>query len=327
MNTFDRLKIGIPHNCFGTVDITNTSVHEITHDGSTKVDEIYYQFRDLPDGVTDLRYHPSAGLVLDFSGKILKERYPELVSIRNIDLALQNAIGHITEFDLERVLEESSVYIAHVTKDIKVDGTVADEMAPLQYIHHPKFIQSRYESGLSFSSKNKKNRIRIKMYDKAKEMRRQYAFLKRYGKERILGAFENTMRVELEIYHMSRFREVFQSKETPMALIDVLQCPLDIIADFMDQMVLAMDSEELPDIPDGKIAEVEKELGKRELIRYFDYDYSSIRYFINSRNKGNNSPRLKTYRVLTGKLLTMRLRKNYSAEAVDRITEIRKMFK
>lgn len=173
MLQFDRLKLA-------------TSSQFITNLNHTKFLEIpiqqgdyYYKYQqDSPFSLTITNKPRKSELVIDFTGKVLKDAYPSLISCETIRQCFDNICAiRICDLDIDAILNNSEVCLCDVTQDIVCNHPMAEIK------RHIKASIKNYDKWLFKNCRNNGLEIynsvttsrrfkRFILYDKAKEMKR-----------------------------------------------------------------------------------------------------------------------------------------------------------
>lgn len=183
--------------------------------------------------------------IIDFTGKVLGERYKELISENTIlqCFANLNALG-VCQLDTDRILTDSNVAACDVTTDVHC----TDTKAICKYMrHHMRsytlFTVRQYVNGNFTAAKNVTDPDRMKsitLYDKAKEIRKydNKLFRQEYGISE--EDFQDTCRFEMKL---STEEQIRNTLEIPTSQLQaVLRSIATPISDFVDDM-LAPDTE------------------------------------------------------------------------------------
>jgi len=177
-------------------------------------------------------------LVIEFTGKILEERYPELISSNTIEQCLDkiNELG-ICKLKVNSILEDATVLRCDVTCDVTYDdlrGLTAGIRVGLK--NNLKFSCRRDDDNLiitnNVSTPNRK--IRLVIYDKEKEMN----LAKNAGYRTMRGCdnFKGKIRFELNLTSVAQIRKRLKIKDT--ALISVLNSSATPIIDFLNEIIV-----------------------------------------------------------------------------------------
>lgn len=118
-------------------------------------------------------YHQS--LEIEFSSKILKERYPELINKDNIRQCLENINKlDICTIDVDGILNHGWIIKADITKDVdlKLTEEILDALNN-NVGNYRRFKWQHYSGkGITFTKDTKYNKEEIKIYDKYQELLR-----------------------------------------------------------------------------------------------------------------------------------------------------------
>ena len=155
--------------------------------------------------------------VIEFTGKVLLDRYPELINLYNIRFCIEqiNRLG-LCEIDTDRLLETAIVAKCDVTKDItttQIKEIISHTKQNLS--NYDKWEVEKYPSGICIRNKVTTDRYkkRVCIYDKQKELMSQTNanFLCSVKDPSILlEYFENKVRFELNIGTMIQIKRYLQ---------------------------------------------------------------------------------------------------------------------
>lgn len=216
MITFDKLKIVT--NIKDITDIDTTVFVTQTKDGEI----LYYKYRqESPFCLMIQADFNKQELVIEFTGKILKEDYPQLINRNNIGKCLEtiNGIG-ICRIDTEAILAHGEVCKCDVTKDIsstQMQKIITQMKQNLS--NYDKWTCAKYQgNGLVISNTVKTDRYkkRLSIYDKQKELNKacNREFLKTItNKKELLDYFQDKIRFELNIDTKAQIRLLLGVKD------------------------------------------------------------------------------------------------------------------
>lgn len=206
MNTFDKLKI--------ITSINNLLSWNIAHD-------IYNSSENnLPYHLYIKRDPAKRQLVIEFSGKILLDDYPQLINRNNIRSCFEhiNDLG-VCSLDINNILNNSKVVKADFTKDVRLsdmngveDMTQLKSLAKLSIQNYRRWIYQDYQNnGIVINNivVNPRCRRRIIIYDKSHELRlaRNTNFLNALrDPQRVVDYFNNRIRFELNATTLHQLR-------------------------------------------------------------------------------------------------------------------------
>lgn len=264
-------------------------------------------------------------VVMEFSSKILKERYKELININNIEYVISsiNKTG-IFNINTNLLIDRAEVLILHTANNIEVDKEPLDYITDFYLLkHNQKYNLKIYETGMVFeSNKYSGNSDYMKIYCKFAELNRK----ENYELRKVIDVkqFDKIIKVESEF----RKRKKILSNFGSLKLIDILNSGKSPNFDIFERIsninlnCLKIGTETNRIINSGKaLNQIEKQAGKKEICKYFNFDQKSIKKIFISRFKGNKCREFKEYINICNSELT----KNYSHDNIQRsITEFRK---
>lgn len=209
MITFDKLKIVT--NIEDITDIDTTVFVTQTKDGEI----LYYKYKqETPYCLLIQADYNKQELVLEFTGKILKEDYPRLINRNNIVQCLEtiNGMG-ICRIDTEAILAHGEVCKCDVTKDISSTQMQEIILQMKQSLtNYDKWTCAKYQgNGLVIYNTVKTDRYkkRLSIYDKQKELNKacNREFLNTISnKQQLLDYFRDKIRFELNIDTKTQIR-------------------------------------------------------------------------------------------------------------------------
>lgn len=239
MLKFDRMKI-----------ITNISnIKNLNTDvfvASTKNDQIlYYKYlQEKPYSLLIMVNYTHNELVLEFTGKILLDKYIHLLNKETIKDALSQINRlNICTIDVDAILKDGNVVKCDVTKDIEL-------CYPIDYIaryvkanltNYDKWEITPYKKeGVTIKNKLKTKRYKkhLSIYDKLSEL--QEAGNKQFlnclkDKEQLLSYFKGKVRFELNIDTMIQIREYLNISDN--SLQAVLNATTNPILDMINETI------------------------------------------------------------------------------------------
>ena len=309
MLKFDRLKLA-------------TSSQYITNFNQTQFLEIpieqgayYYKYhQDSPFSLTIINNPRKSELVIDFTGKVLKDTYPSLISRETIRQCFDNICAmNVCDLDIDAILENSEVCLCDVTQDIACNY-------PMEEIKkHIKASIKNYDKWLVKKCKNNgliiSNSVttprrfkRFIIYDKSKEMnlsenRGLLSIVK--NPDTLLHQFEGKVRIELNLRSKEQIRNYLHIPNNQL------------------QAVLNSTSNPIIEVYDEAITETitttDKIYNKTEklaLLEQCEYDLQAVEMRIREHTSKNTSIRRKMepYRMLlqsvrTAEVKPMNIRK------------------
>lgn len=277
MVKFDRLKIVSPIESVSIIDnekFQEKYINGILH--SQKFKQTYpYKLS------VELNYE-SGEAIIEFTGKILGNRYPELISMETINDCFQriNEMG-ICSIDIDAMME-ADVVSCDVTQDIllpnymemmkMINGNIKNYQA-----YTCKFLRT---GSLSIEKNvvTGKYKKRLSIYNKEKEM--GIAKNRKFVSDNDLsGKFEDKCRFEINLKSMEQIRDALHIKDTKLS--SVLSSTANPIMDFVDEILV-----EDPEIKAGMMGW--KEYWQSLVLKDCGYDLKKVeaklRQYKNSRS-------------------------------------------
>ena len=180
--------------------------------------------------------------VIEFTGKILSDRYPELINRDNIRYCIEqiNRLG-ICEIDTERLLHTAKVAKCDVTKDVtstEIKEIITQTKQDLS--NYDKWEVEKYPNGICLRNKVTTDRYkkRVCIYNKGKELKQQTnsSFLQSlHQSKRLLDYFQDKVRFELNIGTMVQVKRLLKIDDN--SLIKVLNSTANPILSVIDEAV------------------------------------------------------------------------------------------
>jgi hypothetical protein len=237
MLQYDKLKLICP---FDVVENVNERVFQtIVRDG--QLTSYKYQ-QDRPFHLLIRKDFIHSECVIEFTGKILSDRYPELINLNNIRYCIEqiNVLG-ICEIDTERLLQTAKVAKCDVTKD--VNSTEIKEIisqTKQNLTNYDKWEVEKYPNGICLRNKvtTERYKKRVCIYDKGKELKQQTnsSFLQSLHKsQRLLDYFQDKVRFELNIGTMVQVKRLLKIDDN--SLIEVLNSTANPILSVIDEAI------------------------------------------------------------------------------------------
>lgn len=182
-------------------------------------------------------------LLLEFTGKILKNRYCEGINVGNIEYCLSQIedLG-ICKLSVKEIIEDSSIIKCDVIKDVKVnDVDFITKSLRSSLRNYRKWVVKGYTNGIVIENNvvTPYYKKRLVVYDKGKELTKaeNKDFLKQIDNEkRILEYYENIARFELNIKTMKQIRDLLEVKDN--ALLNVLASDANPILSVLDEAMV-----------------------------------------------------------------------------------------
>lgn len=202
MIRFDKLKIV---SRIEYIEIININAFlSVIKDGEI----VYYKYTmNHPYSLMIMVNYKHNELVLEFSGKILLDRYSELINHKNIEYCLNNIneIG-ICKINIRDLLQDSQVVKCDVTKDAVLEMDIKELIKQIKVMinNHEKWKFNKYTAGICIynTAKTARYRNRLIIYDKEMEMTRKENrdFINSINDGiNVLKNFRNVKRFELNV--------------------------------------------------------------------------------------------------------------------------------
>lgn len=231
-------------------------------------------------------------LVIEFTGKILKDRYPELINKHNIRNCFENInkMG-ICQLDIDSIIRDAEVLLCDVTKDvICVDIKALENYIRANIVNYKNWIVEPYRKGIALrkicSTKNAAERIII--YDKGKRinMASEKAFLNSLNdKEKLQSYFSDKIRFERNLTTKQKIRDAMKIVEPN--LMDVLESECNPLLAVLD---LALQQPSYTN--DTAIITSLKDRKNDSFLKEYNYDMSAVEKEV--RRLAPKNPNIKT---------------------------------
>ena len=243
MITLDRIKIIAPLGC---VAIIRQEAFEVKTKNNAIISMSYTQTSPCKLYV-EVDYKEQE-TVIEFTGKILMDAYPELINKDNITRCFDhiNRIG-FCRVDVDMVLEYGKVCSMDVTKDVPcTDVATLSEWLRTHIINHRKYLARNISGNLTIEKnvRTKAYKRRLTVYDKEKESRRadNQDFIDILtDPEGLLSYFKGKIRFEYNLNTKQSIRQVLKIKDTTInAVLDSDASPIyDFVNDVISEDVEA----------------------------------------------------------------------------------------
>ena len=237
MITLDRIKIIAPLEC---VTITRQEAFEVTIKNDAIISMSYTQTSPCKLYV-EVDYK-ECETVIEFSGKILMDAYPELINKDNIGRCFDhiNRMG-FCRVDVDMVLEYGKVCSMDVTKDVPcTDVAALSEWLRTHIVNHRKYLARNIGGNLTIEKnvRTKAYRRRLTVYDKEKELRRadnQDFMASLTDPECLLSYFKGRIRFEYNLNTKQSIRQVLNIGDT--TINSILGSDARPIYDFVNDVI------------------------------------------------------------------------------------------
>lgn len=235
MLQFDRMKLICPLDV--VENISERDFQTIVRDGLLTS---YKYHQDTPFYLLIRKDFIHNESVIEFTGKILSDRYPELINRDNIRYCIEqiNRLG-ICEIDTERLLQTAKVAKCDVTKD--VTSTEIKEIitqTKQNLTNYDKWEVEKYPNGICLRNKVTTDRYkkRVCIYDKGKELKQQTNssfLLSLHQSQTLLDYFQDKVRFELNIGTMVQVKRLLKIGDN--SLVEVLNSTANPLLSVIDE--------------------------------------------------------------------------------------------
>lgn len=233
MNKFDKMKIVTK---IEYIDILNYNLFQ----SITKFDEVlYYKYQQkTPYTLLIMVNFQHFEVVLEFTAKILKEHYPELINKETIRECLQNInnLGFCS-LDIDAILKDSQIVKCDITKDIQADINLIKTTIKQNLSNYTKWVVKNFKNGIVLENvvSTPKYKKRLTIYNKEKELNKvnNINFINSIEDgNTIIDSYKSKVRFELNINTKQQIRQllnipnndlqaVLESKSNPiLSVID-----------------------------------------------------------------------------------------------------------
>lgn len=240
-------------------------------------------------------------LILEFSGKILKDDYPELIHVYNIHTCLNNIneLGLCT-LDVDGILNDGEVVKADVCRDVDcMDCATLTQSLRVSVKNFKKYLVRSINDNFVIEKnvQTKSCKRRLTVYDKEKEL--QKASNRRFisslnNPEMVLDNFRRKVRFEMNLNNKEQIRKSLNIADTSIS--SVLNTPATPIWNFLDGAI--SDSEV------GTNSTSLTELKNQLLLEHCGNDLVKVEALLRNYCSPNThiSQVMKPFRVLVAKL-------------------------
>lgn len=297
MISLDKIKIVAP---LKAVTIVDESKFEVRVKKNTEVSKSFTLTTPFQLYV-EVDYEEGES-VIEFTGKILLDRYPQLINRENFDLCLDtiNNMGFCA-IDKDVIRKYGRACVVDVTKDVRLqDASGLSEWLRINISNHRKYLARHIGSNLVIE-KNVKTRgykRRLTVYDKEKELQRaeNRDFIScLHDQDSLLSYFKGKVRFEFNLNSRQAIRETLNIEDT--SIDEILNSEANPIYNFINDVIV----EEAEEVPANLSLTDRKNLA---FLRDCDMDMAKVEAEIRKyASKGTHiSQVLKPYKVLMSRL-------------------------
>lgn len=238
MITFDKLKIVTDIDDIAEINTSAFVMH--TKDGEI----LYYKYNQTsPYELLIIADYHKRELVIEFTGKILLDDYPQLINRNSIRECFDNInrLG-ICRLDTDAIMEHGIVNKCDVTRDVH-SGQMMDIIKQMKrnIVNYAKWNCDKYEGNgivIYKTVKTPRCKERLCIYDKSNEMGKacNREFMNSIAdKEYMLGRFRDKIRFELNINTSRQIRELLEIPDNK--LLTVLSAKTNPILTVFDEAI------------------------------------------------------------------------------------------
>lgn len=226
MITFDKIKIITK---LDYITITNDHVFEKREKNNKEIKTITLVFKQIKPYSLYIEIIPEFNkVIIEFTGKILLEDYPKLISFNTIFQCFQN-INNLgfCELQIDKIVYNSELVKVDLTKDIYlVLKTNIKKILISQLTNYNKYHIQKYLTGYIIwkDVKTNKYKLRLSIYNKSEEMHiaDNSDFLNSVDNSKsMLNYFENKYRIEANLITKEQIRRYLNIMDN--SLISALQ--------------------------------------------------------------------------------------------------------
>jgi len=265
--------------------------------------------------------------VIEFSSKLLIDRYPELINKNNIHDCFQNFVNiGLCKMDIDSVVSDCELLTCDITTDLSGIAQ-PDRLAIKACISKPnKFRVQKYgNSGHVIDKlvKTPNRKLRMIIYDKGKELRKMpnAEFIGMVNnKEAMLDYFKGKFRIEVNIKTKEQIRRLFNTETT--SLLDVLNSKANPILTIFDEVFTFPEEQDQSnyEMPSPLSYTDLKTVKNALLLEKCEYDMEKIDIILNNTLSPNTDK--SKYRTKFIKLLNSYPQPNKNIQVMKNIREL-----
>jgi len=310
MNTFDTIKLKAGIECLNSYNQNSfDDVVTVRNEETTMRAVLKNEAKTI--GLKNITFDfNSDSMIMELSGKILKQNYKDLISIETIEKVIKeiNNNGSIN-LNLNKFME-SEVLRVDVTKDVLLEGNLPEYLKFFRFVENGRYRSELYNGSIVYRNnvKTKKNKDRLIMYDKQREMKLvKNKELWNYIKPK---DFKNYLRIENNIISFAGMRKKLFIPDNKLE--SVLTSKRNVLAETFDKIVGSVNENYLSFIYETifeqrekkvELKDLEKRLGREQIIVIFDLDFDKVKSFLKYMVKGNVSRYVREYKEVLDDML------------------------
>ena len=250
----------------------------------------------LPFGVKAINLNNiTKEVILEFSAKILKEKYFENINKNNIECVFENLNNTGISFNANTIIDNAEILRFDNTYNLTVKEPVSSYLDYMRgYRLNSRYSVSEFDTSVIFTKDVKTPALkeRVIFYDKQKDVMRD----KELHKFVNVNQFENVLRAETNIRSFSAIRKLLDIKKEKnniretILLKDILnsnQKPISIIFDSITNAEPSLfDEYRNKDYMISDIVQIE---GLKSIVASCNYDMKIIKTFVRQHTKKRTS--------------------------------------
>ena len=295
MLTFDKLKIVVPAlDCIDNINLNKFST--ISKNGV--VTEYKYQ-QVLPYQLYIEKDVIDNEVIIEFTGKILGARYPELINRTNIRQCFANINAlELCSLDIDTILSKGKVVKADVTIDTEypdITSLTKELQSCIKNNERYTAVNKRGNFIVEKNVKTKNRKLRLTIYDKEQEMllqdnQRWLQSMNDAEVQNLVEYFKNKIRFELNLNSVKAIKDWLCISDN--SLSSVLYAEASPIMTFLDKILV--------DNAEAHIVHSLRDVERMALMKANDFDMKAIENVIRLHKspKTNLSQAMKPYREL-----------------------------
>lgn len=263
--------------------------------------------------------------VIEFTGKILMDMYPELINRENFRHCLEciNRLG-VCEIDMDSVIRDGRVCVADVTRDVLcIDPSGLSEWVRTNISNHRKYLVRNIGGNLVVEKnvKTKGYKRRLTIYDKGKELNRadNHDFIFSLADpDKVLSYFDGRVRFEFNLNSKAAIRQSLGIADTSVA--EVLNSEANPIRDFVDDII--------SDVSENPVCNSLKDRKNLAFLRDCDMDMCKVEAEIRKycSKKSKPSQLMEPFRELWNRLNSTKDSAHSKGELLNMLLEIAILF-
>jgi len=348
MVRLDNFKASASIDCLRDFDAKSFIKRADFDENHDKIEAVWYKLRNEREienglerkiGIKSIQISEGK-LQLEVTGKLLKNRYAELINKDNIVYALEsvNKSG-LVDIDTSEFLDTAQIYKFDVTNNLPVTKHSDIYLRDISILGSKRKYQiTPYKSGFVMTNKAKTVDERLIAYGKYEDLLKKDKWNKEILKYIDVNDYKNVFRIEGNYRTYDTMRKYFRLKKHNRDIL--LNKPKPVIQlseillyegnpniNLFDNMISEKPDKTgalLSEMLDSDIAlyKVEKQIGRAKIIEFCNYDMINVRRLLKSKLQAKNISRyLREYELLLKQLKTREL-PDYS-----NINEVRELLK